>query len=81
MLKQRVDGLSQTDDRDDGAQRTWKDYAHIQVTQPIDERCVQAQRHQQRREAHAGCNDAECHAKPAEQVPAKVGRDVHRQNV
>ena len=80
-LEQVVHRPREADHGDHSANHAGDYHAEIQRAEAGDEGRVQAERHKQRGEAHAGRDHAHCQTEAAEQVPAEIRRDFDRQIV
>ena len=73
MVKQRVDRLCQTDDRNQSADTCGDQNTHVKMADPIHKGGVKPQRHQQRGKAHSGRDQTQGQTEPAEQIPEEIG--------
>ena len=77
MIKQCVDGFRQADHRHQRADSARDQDAEIKMSDAVHKGGVESQRHQQGGKAHARSDDAQRQAESAEQVPEKVGGNLH----
>ena len=75
VLEQGVNRLGQQDDGCEAANSAGDQDSKVHMADSRDKGLVQSKRHEQRREAHARRDNAECKAESAEHVPQEVGSD------
>ena len=76
-LKERIDGPGEADDGRHGADPGGNQDDRIQMSDPVHERGIEPQGHQQCGEAHPRRDDAQSQAQAAEHIPDKTRRDGH----
>ena len=68
----RVDRFCKADHSDERPDARRNKDAHVKVPDPVHERSVKPQRHEQSREAHARRDDTERQTESAEQIPEEI---------
>ena len=77
IVKQCVDRFGEQDDCHQCPDPARDEHSHVKVSDPVHERRIKAERHQQCGKAHAGSDHTQGKAESAEQIPEKVRRDLN----